>query len=79
MFKKLKCKKNFFFRKTFSTFKLKEDFVNLYKNKEVNFGFNGLGNLVYRRTYSRIKHDGMNEEWFETVRRVVEGTFNLLL
>jgi ribonucleoside-triphosphate reductase len=59
-------------------FKLNEQFIDLYKNKPANFGFNGLGQLVYRRTYSRIKEDGTNEEWFETVRRVVEGTFNLL-
>lgn len=60
-------------------FKLKDDFIELYKHKPANFGFNGLGDLVYRRTYSRIKEDGKNEQWFETVRRVVEGTFNLLL
>lgn len=72
-----------FFPKKFSikykSFKLEENFINLYKARHVNFGFNGLGDLVYRRTYSRIKEDGNNEQWHETVRRVVEGTFNLLL
>ena len=29
------------------------------------------------RTYSRIKDDGKNEMWWETVRRVVEGTYNM--
>jgi adenosylcobalamin-dependent ribonucleoside-triphosphate reductase len=29
------------------------------------------------RTYSRIKADGKNERWWETVRRVVEGTYSM--
>ena len=29
------------------------------------------------RTYSRLKPDGKNEMWWETVKRVVEGTFNM--
>ena len=29
------------------------------------------------RTYSRIKDDGKNEMWWETVQRVVEGTYNM--
>jgi ribonucleoside-triphosphate reductase len=41
------------------------------------FGFNGLGELVYRRTYSRLKEDGTREEWIDTVKRVVEGTFSM--
>jgi hypothetical protein len=52
--------------------------VNVYRNKPVNFGFNGLGELVYKRTYSRTKEDNSNEEWFETVQRVVEGTYSIL-
>ena len=60
-------------------FKLPEDFLQIYKNKPVNFGFNGLGELVYKRTYSRMKDDTTNEEWHETVTRVVEGTYSLLL
>ena len=56
-------------------FKLSDKFVNKYKDIKSPFGFNGLGELVYLRTYSRIKEDGTNEEWYETVRRVVEGTY----
>lgn len=33
--------------------------------------------LVFRRTYARSKDDGRNEEWKDTVQRVVEGTFNM--
>jgi len=58
-------------------FKLSENFINKYKRKKPPFGFNGLGELVYMRTYSRIKEDGKNERWWETVKRVVEGTYSM--
>ena len=58
-------------------FKLSEKFINKYKRKKAPFGFNGLGELVYMRTYSRIKDDGKNERWWETVQRVVEGTYSM--
>ena len=58
-------------------FTLSENFINKFKRKKPPFGFNGLGELVYMRTYSRIKEDGKNERWWETVRRVVEGTYSM--
>lgn len=58
-----------------SVFKLPDDFIEEYSKKKAPFGFNGLGELVYLRTYSRLKPDGTNEKWFETIRRVVEGTY----
>ena len=58
-------------------FQLSEKFIDKYKRKKAPFGFNGLGELVYMRTYSRIKEDGKNERWWETVRRVVEGTYSM--
>ena len=58
-------------------FKLSENFLNKFKRKKAPFGFNGLGELVYMRTYSRIKEDGKNERWWETVQRVVEGTYTM--
>ncbi len=58
-------------------FNLSENFMKRYKRRKVPFGFNGLGELVYQRTYSRIKQNGKNERWWETVQRVVEGTFNM--
>ena len=42
-------------------FKLSENFINKYKRKKPPFGFNGLGELVYNRTYSRLKENGKNE------------------
>ena len=59
-------------------FYLTDSFVAKYRRKKAPFGFNGLGELVYNRTYSRLKSDGKNnEQWWETVQRVVEGTFNM--
>lgn len=60
-----------------SPFKLSPQFIEKYKDVKAPFGFNGLGELVYRRTYSRAKANGQNEEWFETVERVVNGTYNM--
>ena len=58
-------------------FKLSDNFLNKFKRKKAPFGFNGLGELVYMRTYSRIKENGKNERWWETVQRVVEGTYSM--
>jgi ribonucleotide reductase alpha subunit len=52
---------------------LTESFVSKYKNKQPNWGFNGLGYIVYKRTYARLKDNGKTEEWFETVQRCIEG------
>lgn len=53
-------------------FKLSEGFLGDYATREVAWGYNGLGYVVYKRTYSR---DG--EEWWQTVQRVVEGVYNI--
>lgn len=58
-------------------FRLSDSFVEKYKTIKPPFGFNGLGELTYMRTYSRLKEDGTNEKWYETVRRVVEGTYSI--
>lgn len=58
-------------------FKLTDAFVASYADRTPPFGFNGLGELVYLRTYSRLKADGSQEQWHETVRRVVEGTYTM--
>jgi adenosylcobalamin-dependent ribonucleoside-triphosphate reductase len=61
----------------FDSFKLPDDFVESYRDINPNFGFNGLGEVVYYRTYSRLMENGENEDWVDTLRRVTEGTFNL--
>lgn len=70
-------------------FRLSDSFVESYKNKKPPFGFNGLGELVFFQTYSRVIHTTSckennykncncpNEQWWETCRRVVEGTYNM--
>jgi ribonucleoside-triphosphate reductase (thioredoxin) len=52
---------------------LSKEFVNEYKDKQPKWGFNGLGYIVYKRTYARLKDNGKSEEWFETVERCVNG------
>lgn len=52
---------------------LSQSFIDSYRTVTPPFGFNGLGFIVYKRTYSRIKDDGTNEEWYETVARCVNG------
>ena len=61
----------------YKKFNLSDKFIDGYKRKRAPFGFNGLGELVYMRTYSRLKDDGKNEMWWETCKRVVEGTYNM--
>lgn len=58
-------------------FKLNSEFVDKYSKIKPIFGFNGLGELTYYRTYSRLKSDGKNEKWFETVERVVNGIYSI--
>ena len=50
-----------------------EAFANKYSNKQPNWGFNGLGYIVYKRTYARVKENGQKEEWHETIRRCING------
>ena len=42
----------------YKRFALSDKFIDGYKRKRAPFGFNGLGELVYMRTYSRIKDEG---------------------
>lgn len=52
---------------------LSEEFLSKYKGKQPKWGFNGLGYIVYKRTYSRIKENGVSEEWNDTVERCIRG------
>jgi len=58
-------------------FSLDDKFISEYKDKKPNFGFNGLGEFVYYRTYSRLKEDGTKERFLETLKRVVEGCYEI--
>jgi ribonucleoside-triphosphate reductase (thioredoxin) len=63
--------------KTSDTFRISPTFVAGYAARKPPFGFNGLGELVFLRTYSRLKEDGTQEQWHETVARVVNGTYTM--
>jgi len=58
-------------------FTLQEDFCNEILAKKVKFGFGGFGEAVYYRTYSRIKPDGSQEHWADTVIRVINGVMSV--
>lgn len=50
--------------------------LSLHK-KQPTFGFGLLGAVVYFRTYSRLKTNGEQETWADTVIRVVEGVMSI--
>jgi adenosylcobalamin-dependent ribonucleoside-triphosphate reductase len=64
------------------SFKLNEEFVAEYKQKESPFGYkdaagNSVGEITFLRTYSRKKEDGTKETWAEVCERVTNGTYSL--
>lgn len=60
------------------SFSLNSDFVDSYRSKPEEFGFNGLGNIVFYRTYSRIKENGEYETWVDVCKRVIDGMYSIL-
>lgn len=51
-----------------------QEFLNKYDPKDIPWGFNGLGYIVYKRTYSRLLEDGSGtEEWKDTIVRAIKG------
>lgn len=52
---------------------LSEEFLNRYKDKQPNWGFQNLGYVVFKRTYARSLENGLSEEWWQTVARCVNG------
>lgn len=57
------------------SFILDKAFVETYKTKKVKWG--GLGYVVFKRTYARSLENGNTEEWYQTIERVVNGTYSL--
>jgi ribonucleotide reductase alpha subunit len=53
------------------------EFADKYKDKKPAWGFNGLGYIVYKRTYARVKSNGQKEEWHETIQRCINGAQKL--
>lgn len=60
------------------TFRLNKGFLLWVEGLTNPYKGNPLGELVYKRTYSRLKENGDNETWKETVQRVVEGTYSVM-
>ena len=52
---------------------LDQAFVDSYALKTPPWGFGGLGEVVFLRTYSRVTEDGVLETWPETLQRVING------
>ena len=60
------------------TFKLSKSFVSKFEAIKPPFGFNGLGEMVYQRTYSRKNHEtGKKERWMDTIERVINGCYGM--
>ncbi len=58
------------------SFKLEEDFISEFKGNQPDWG--PLGYVTYKRTYARmIEGENRKEEFWETVRRVVEGCYSI--
>lgn len=56
------------------TFKLDDDFIAQFKGLQPDWG--PIGYVVYKRTYARQTDDN-TEEYYKTVKRVVEGCFSI--
>ena len=53
-------------------FLLSSEIIRELRSMKANFGFNGLGEVVFRRTYSRD-----NEDWGDVVIRVIQGVMSI--
>ena len=59
-------------------FHLESKYKNELKTRSIKWGFGGLSEFTYYRTYSRKKENGGLETWNECVIRVIEGMFSIL-
>lgn len=58
-------------------FALRDETVDELQEMETNFGYDGFGELVFYRTYSRTKHGGGQENWADVVIRTIMGTLSI--
>ncbi len=60
-------------------FRLSDDFIAQYQGRQPKWG--PLGYVTYKRTYARVLPDGngQTEEYWQTVKRVVEGCYTIQL
>ena len=61
-----------------TTPRISKSLLRAYSKRRPNFGFGGVGEITYQRSYSRLDYKtGIKEKWIDTVRRVVEGAFKI--
>lgn len=63
-------------------FEVRTSTYDAIKKMKPNFGYNGFGELVYYRSYSRIMRDDFGEvlgqeDWADTVLRVINGVMSI--
>jgi len=56
-------------------FSLETEFLREYSSEEPDM--TDMGYVVYKRTYARRLGNGETEEWWQTVKRVVEGVYTV--
>lgn len=64
------------------SFQLKKEFVDSFRDTPVDWGYvdaagSAVSEIVFLRTYSRIKEDGTKETWDDVCERVINGMFSL--
>lgn len=58
-------------------FHIEPAFIQSLKDRPVPWGFGLFSSVVYYRTYSRQMANGGQEQWYNTVTRVVEGAMSI--
>jgi len=58
-------------------FTLSKEIQTQLRKRKVNFGFGKFGEVVYYEKYSRLKEDGSQEHWPDTVIRVINGIMSI--
>jgi len=61
-----------------SKFTFSPQFVKNLRRAKPAFGFAGLGEVVFLRTYSHSKEDGTKESWCDVVLRCMKGAWNMV-
>jgi len=56
---------------------ISDSFVDTYKTQTAPWGFGGLGEIVFLRTYSRKNGNDHTESWPETIQRVINGAIEI--
>lgn len=69
-------------RPDYLSFTLPDSFIDEFKDVKPPLGYpdaagTSLGEIVFARTYSRKKESGSKEQFYEVIRRVVEGTYSI--